>query len=441
MLYIGAYMRFILLFVFSIATFSAYAIQELDSMAVIVNDDVITHRELDLRVNEFMHQIKSSNTNIPDINAFKKQALEKIIRDKIQLQHASRLGIKVDDVALNRALNQIAAQNRVSLEEMRARIESDGIDFSRFREQARNDLIIQELQRRVVANKVNVTDQEIRQFVQNNLNNNLGNIKYRLLHILIATPEAAKPEDIKKSREKTEQLYEEIRNGTGSDFSFSSIAVKESDGRNAINGGKLGWRAANELPEQFVEAIKDLEIGETSKPIRSASGFHLIKLLEQANTGEQTVTQTHARHILIRTGTKITDEQAKSLLNDVKRKLSKGHKFSELAEEHSQDPGSKNNGGDLGWANPGSFVPAFENAMNNLEIGETSEPFQSQFGWHILQVVNRREQKKTASNYEDQARKIIRRRKIEEEMDLWLRRIRDEAYVEYIDPKLSLRSE
>jgi len=437
MLPMSTYIKFILLFTFSTTTFTANALQKLDSIAVIVNDDVITHNELNLLVNDFLIQIKSRNKSTPNAEDFRKQALEKLVRDKIQLQFASKRGIKIDDVALNRALNQIAAKYRISLDKMRASIEADGIDFSRFREQTRNDLIMQELHQRVVANKINVTAQEINQLIQNNLNKNTRNIKYRLLHILISTPEAASPEDIQKSKGKAEELYEKIRNGSN----FRDIAIKESNGRNAINGGSLGWRAANELPEQFVTAIKNLEIGGTSKPIRSASGFHIIKLLEHSETDEKTITQTHARHILIKTDAKITNNQARDQLIGVKRKLGKGSKFSELAAKYSQDPGSKDNGGDLGWANPGNFVPAFEDAMNKLKIGATSEPFQSQFGWHILQVVDRRKQEKTAKNFEGQARKIIHQRKIEEEMDLWLRRIRDEAYVEYVDPTLNLRSE
>lgn len=410
----------------------ALAIQPLDQIIAVVNDDVITQNELKTRVADYANQLKLSTSASPEIKALKKQVLERMIRNQIQLQLASKLGIKIDDIALNRVLEQLASSNKISLDQLKSRLEEENIEFGRFREQTRNELIIKQLQQRVVANKVSVSDQEVSQFIQQNLEQKSGNNKYHLLHILIATPESATPDDIKKAEDKASHLHAEILGGAD----FKNLAIRESGGRNALQGGDLGWRKANELPGDFVTALKNLNKGDTSLPIRSASGFHILRLVDKTST-QNIVTQTHARHILIRIDAETSDDEAEKLLSKIKIRLKNGEDFAQLASEYSQDPGSKTKGGDLGWADPGNFVTEFEDVMSNLEDGQTSEPFRSQFGWHLLQVLGRRDQDKTLTNIEAQARKSIRKRKTDEELRLWLRRIRDEAYVEYIDKTLS----
>ena len=401
----------------------AQAKQLLDRIIAIVDEDVITQVELEQRIRDIQYQLKTPIKSEADFQALTKQVLEKIIRDKIQLQMAKKNGIKIDDVTLNRVLQQLADNNNLTLEQLRAALEKDGLNFERFREQTRDELIIKQLQQRAVANKINVSDQEIEQFIEENNKQAQQNVRYHLCHILISTPESAKPEQVQQAQQKAQQLYNKIQAGAD----FAELAIQESAGRNALKGGDLGWRNANELPESFVAVLRKLNKGETSRPIRSASGFHLLQLVD-TSSDQGTVIQTHARHILI----KGDDADARAKLADIKQQIEQGKDFAELAKQYSEDPGSRDKGGDLGWADPGTFVPAFESMMQTLDEGEVSEPFQSQFGWHIMQVLERREQSASKAMLAAQARKQIRKRKIDEELGLWLRKIRDEAYVEIL---------
>jgi peptidyl-prolyl cis-trans isomerase SurA len=412
-------------------TQNVLALQKLDQIVAIVNDEIISQHELDTRVSDFASQLKLSNNTFSDEQALRKQVLERMIQNRILLQKAKELGITIDDVTLNRMLERLAASNNVTLDQLRSTLAREGIEFSRFREQTRDELIVKQLQQRMVANKVTVSDQEINQYITKNLQQASANTKYHILHILIATPETAKPEDIDRSRKKAEHLYSQIQQGEN----FSDLAIKESDGRHALDGGDLGWRVADELPEVFIDAINQLQKGETSKPVRSASGFHLLKVIEKSSN-QVVITQTHARHILMRTDKGKTDDQVQKTLGEIKNRINNGEDFAILAEEFSEDPGSNNKGGDLGWADPGQFVTEFEDVINNLKEGQISEPFRSQFGWHLVQVLGRRDQDKTLANIESKARQSIRQRKIDEELRLWLRRIREEAYVEYLDKTL-----
>jgi peptidyl-prolyl cis-trans isomerase SurA len=411
---------------------NASALEPLDSIAVVVNDDVITKSELAEKVDYFANQIRLSNGSVSDMDSLKRQVLERMIRDKIQLQQAAQLGIQVDDINLNRMIDAMAKKNDLSLDELRTTLAKEGIDFADFRSQTRDELIIQELQKRMVADKVNVTSQEVRQFIESNTQQDNSATEYHLYHILIATPESAGPEDIQLAQKKADALYQQLQQGAD----FKQLAVQESDGSNALNGGDLGTRKANELPELFLKAIDGLEQGDISQPVRSASGFHLLKLASTSSNIEM-VTQTHARHILIRTSADISDEDARQTLIELKQRIKDGEEFADLANEYSDDPGSKIQGGDLGWASPGTFVPEFERAMDSLTAGQISEPFKSQFGWHILQVLERREHDLGKTMLEAKAMQSIRARKIDEELRLWLRRIRDEAYVEYVDESLN----
>ena len=410
-------------------TFSAQhanALQALDKIVAVVNDDVITQNELDSRINDFIIQLKLDKNASAQIKALRKQVLEKMIITRVQLQMAKQGNITIDDISLNRMIEQIAQSNQLTLDKLKAVLNKDGIDFARFREQTREDLITKQLQQRIIASKINVSEQEIQRFIDRKLKKN-NDEKFQISHILIATPESAKPEDINQAKEKANQLYNEINDGAD----FKTLAIRHSNGRNALKGGDLGWRSGSELPEAFIDAIDKLPKGKTAAPIRSASGFHILKLVDRS-ASKNMVTQTLARHILLRTNKDRNDDDAQQQLYQLKQRIEKGEDFAKLAGEHSQDPGSKGKGGDLGWADPGTFVAEFEDTMNDLEKNEISSPFRSQFGWHILQVLDRREQDKTQANLEAQARQAIHKRKYDEELRLWLRRIRDEAYVEYI---------
>lgn len=404
-------------------TGTATARQLLDRIIAIVDEDVITQVELEQRIRDIQYQLKTPVRSEADFQALTRQVLEKMVRDKIQLQMADKLGIRIDDVSLNRVLEQLAANNNLTLEQLRSTLEKDGLDFERFRQQTRNELVIKQLQQRMVASKINVSEQEIQQFIEENNKQAQANTRYHLRHILISTPETARPEQVQQAKQKAQRLYRQIRDGAD----FAELAIAESAGRNALKGGDLGWRNANELPEDFVARLRTLDNGEITEPIRSASGFHLLQLVDTSSE-QNTVIQTHARHILI----KGDDNQAREKLADLKQQIEQGADFAELAKQYSEDPGSRNNGGDLGWADPGTFVPAFESVMQTLDKGELSEPFKSRFGWHIMQVIDRREQSESRALLAEKARQQIRKRKIDEELRLWLRKIRDEAYVEIV---------
>ncbi len=404
------------------------ALKPLDHIVVVVNDDVITNNMLDNRVSDFRKKLELSQLSRIDPDALKKQVLERMIRDTIQLQQAKQLGITVDDLMLNRVLEKLAKSNNMSLEMFRDTIQAEGLDYTRFREQMREELIINQLQQRLVASKINVSDQEIQQYIEQNESGDSSKVTYELRHILIATPETASSDDIDQAREQVESIIKKIEAGS----EFQDMAIKYSSGRNALKGGDLGKRKANELPQIFVDAVKDLKPGEISKPVKSASGFHLLQLTSSSKD-QIMVQQTNARHILIRPSSDVSDDQARETLLELKQKIESGKSFAELASEFSEDPGSKIKGGDLGWSSPGEFTPAFERVANNLDIGQISEPFKTAFGWHILEVLERRQHDQGKTNKENQARTAIQKRKIDEELRLWLRRIRDEAYVEFIE--------
>jgi len=317
----------LLLSTFSLVN-SAYAIEPLDRIAVVVNDDVITSKELVDKISYYENQIRLSSGSVSDMNSLRKQVLERMIRDRIQLQQAAQMGIQIDDISLNRMIDAMAKKNNLSLNELRTTLEREGIDFGDFRTQTRDELIIQELQKRMVADKVNVTSQEIKQFLDSNMQQGKTGIEFHLRHILIATPENASPEDIQLAQFKADDLYRKLQEGVD----FEQLAMRESDGSNALNGGDLGVRKANELPELFLNAIEGLNQGDISKPIRSASGFHLLKLVGSSAKSEM-VTQTHARHILITTNADVSDNDAREQLLDLRQRIENGEEFADLANE------------------------------------------------------------------------------------------------------------
>ncbi|MFW2373761.1 MAG: peptidylprolyl isomerase [Gammaproteobacteria bacterium] len=405
---------------------SAFAIQALDSIVAIVNDGVITQSQMDEKITEVKLQIRQNGSPIPDDQLLSRQVLEQMILERIQLQMAEQQGIRVDDLSLNNALQNIASRNKITLDNLRIQLEREGMSFENYREQIRNSLMIQQLQQRTVLSKVNVSDEEIELLLEQQQESAGSQDRYHLAHILITTPEAAGPEDISKAYDKTETAIALLKDGDA----FHDVALRFSAGSQAINGGDLGWRDSAQLPSLFLEALKTMEKGDISPPLRSTSGFHIIKLVNK-KTQQHIVEQTHARHILMRADAITTEEKVRKTMNSLKQQLDKGADFAKLAAKYSQDPGSKNNGGDLGWASQGQFVPQFEKVMNSLAIKQISEPFRSQFGWHILQVLERRKQDETRQLMRNRAMQSIQQRKADEELQLWLRRIRDESYVEY----------
>ncbi|RJQ48082.1 MAG: molecular chaperone SurA [Gammaproteobacteria bacterium] len=412
----------------SVAGAERTPVVELDHVLVVVNDDVITQSELNAEIATISAQLRQQNTALPPADMLNKQVLERLILKRLQLQLAGSIGIRVDDDTLNRAISTIAQQNKLSLAEFRDVLEKDGFSFPVFRERIREEIIINRLRQRQVDSRVTVTEQEVDNFLSNRQRQSTeGAEEYRVAQILIALPEAASPEQIDKARQKAGEVLKKLR--AGADFSETAVAV--SDDQQALQGGDLGWRTASQLPTLFADLTIKMQPGEISEPLRSPSGFHIIKLIEKRGETAHIVQQTQARHILIRTNEITADSDAQTRLQQLKQRIEGGDDFAALATSHSEDPATAVNGGSLGWVSPGDVDTQFEEVMHSLKPGEVSAPFQTQFGWHILQVLDRREHDSTREFNRSKAREAIRNRKIEEQTQAWLRALRDEAYVEY----------
>ncbi|MFP5344828.1 MAG: peptidylprolyl isomerase [Gammaproteobacteria bacterium] len=412
----------------SVAGAERTPVVELDHVLVVVNDDVITQSELNAEIATISAQLRQQNTALPPADMLNKQVLERLILKRLQLQLAGSIGIRVDDDTLNRAISTIAQQNKLSLAEFRDVLEKDGFSFPVFRERIREEIIINRLRQRQVDSRVTVTEQEVDNFLSNRQRQSTeGAEEYRVAQILIALPEAASPEQIDKARQKADEVLKKLR--AGADFSETAVAV--SDDQQALQGGDLGWRTASQLPTLFADLTIKMQPGEISEPLRSPSGFHIIKLIEKRGETAHIVQQTQARHILIRTNEITADSDAQTRLQQLKQRIEGGDDFAALATSHSEDPATAVNGGSLGWVSPGDVDTQFEEVMHSLKPGEVSAPFQTQFGWHILQVLDRREHDSTREFNRSKAREAIRNRKIEEQTQAWLRALRDEAYVEY----------
>lgn len=400
---------------------------EIDRIVAVVNDDVIVHSELRARMKSVVEQLQKSGVPTPPEDVLEKQVLEQLILDRLQLQIAAETGIRVDDETLNRQIADIARQNNLSLREFRDILERDGYDFGAFREEIRNELIKSRVQQRQVQDRVQVTPRDIDNYLATQAKQGGDNPDYRVGHILVAVPDGASPEQLAAARAEAEDIAARLKDGAN----FGHIAAAESDGRQALEGGDLGWRKAGELPTLFEEVVPKLEKGEVSDIIRSSSGFHLVKLVDVRGAERHVVKQTHAQHILIKTDEVTNSEVARSRLNVLRSRIVNGASFNDLARASSDDPASAVKGGDLGWLSPGDTIPPFEKAMDALAIDEISKPFETQFGWHIVQVLGRRDRDSTEEVRRAKATEVLRNRKIDEELQTWFRQIRDEAFVEY----------
>lgn len=401
-------------------------VEPLDHIVAVVNDDVITATELDSRVRFLSKRLEESNTRLPPTDVLERQVLEREILTRIELQIARRSGITITDPALNDSLSNIARRNNMNLEQFREILVRDGFDFEEFRENLRNEMTISQLRRREVFNRVSVTDREIEDYIALHGSPEQQNREYHLGHILIALPEAASADQIAEARHRAEGIVTELREGAD----FAQKALSLSAGQQALQGGDLGWRKPGQIPSLFAGQVLKMQAGDVSDPIRSASGFHIVKLLETRGDERVMVVQTHARHILIRPDAVTTDEQARQRLELLRVRLQEGDDFGELARANSQDLGSAAEGGDLGWSSPGRMVPQFEEVMNSLDPGTISEPFKTQFGWHIVEVLERRQHDDTTEVRRSQVVAAIRKSKSDENLELWLRRLREDAYVE-----------
>lgn len=400
---------------------------ELDRIIAVINDDVVMKSELDEKVRTVKTQLNEQGTALPPISILEKQVLDRLILTKLQIQMAENTGIRVDDESLNRTISNIAAENKLSLAQFREILEADGYSYQKFREDIRHEILTSRLRQRQVDNRITVTEREIRNFLDNKEHQGEIETEYSLAHILVATPEGISAAERDDSKKVADKILGDLKNGGD----FAQLAATYSDGQDALDGGKLGWRKAGQVPTLFAESVADMQKGDVSNVIRSSSGFHIIKLLDVRSTEQHVVTQTNARHILIRTDELISDADANNRLILLTNRLKGGDEFADLARGHSNDTVSAADGGSLGWVSPGDLVPEFESAMNALAPGEISAPFKTQFGHHIVQVLERREHDSTEDVKRAKAREAIRRRKMEEAHQNWLREMRDDAYVEY----------
>ncbi len=399
----------------------------IDRIVAVVEDDVVISSELNQQVLTIKQTLAQSNNNLPPDFVIQNQVLERMIIGKLQLQLAKRSGITVDDETLRRSLLELAQRNGMTLEEFRKALEQESIPYADFVDDMRNEILVRRLRTNQVNSRIKVSERELDHYMETEGQyNDEQKTQYHLSHILIATPEAASPSTIQAAKQRAEETISQIR----ANADFRQLAITVSDGAQALNGGDLGWRKLSQIPTLFVEDLVKMEKGEIQGPIRSPSGFHIIQLNDVQGVSKHIVTQTRARHILIKPNELIDDEDAKKRLEKLKYRIENKESFDSLARLHSDDKASALKGGDLGWVEPGALVPPFERAMNQLAVNQISEPVQTQFGWHIVQVLERKKRDNTAEYKKNKARDEIRKRKIEEETELWLRRIRDEAYVE-----------
>lgn len=408
-------------------TLSARAAVEIDHIVAVVNDDVIMASELHDKMDSIKKQMRDQGTTPPPNPVLQKQVLDRLIMTRLQLQMAEHTGIRVDDETLNRTISNIAAENHVTLDEFRKILEKEGYNFSQFREDIRQEIMIAHLRQRAVDNRVFVSEREVDNYLANQAHQGATELEYHLAHILVTMPSSPSADTLEKTRARANLVLEKLKNGA----SFKSVAAEYSDGQQALDGGDLGWRKASQVPTLFTDIVTHMKKGEVSDLIRSPSGFHIIKLLDERDSKKVVITQTHVRHILIKTDELTTDEDAVRRMKQLRLRLVGGADFGDLARANSEDPVSAANGGDLGWINPGDLVPEFEQVMNSLQPGEISQPFRTQFGWHILQVLGRRQHDSTDDVRRARAREAIRKRKVEEARENWLREMRDDAYVEY----------
>lgn len=402
---------------------------EVDRIIAVVNNEVITALQLRERVEQTTRQLQRQGTQLPPADVIERQLLERLIVERAQLQLARDSSLRVDDATLERAIGRIAENNRMSATQLRSALERDGVSWDRFRNEIRTEIVLTRLREREVDTKIVVTEAEVDNFLTANPDAFSGE-EFQVAHILLRAPEGATPEQINRLRQRAETVVNRLRAGED----FARVAADSSDAPDGISGGNLGWRQRDRLPALFADAVRELRPGELSPLMRSAAGLHIVKLVAKRGgeaAGPQRLEQTRARHILIKTSEVLSDNDAEArLLGLRERVVTGGADFGELAKANSADL-SAAKGGDLGWVNPGDTVPEFERAMNALKPGEVSAPVRSPFGWHLIQVMERRQQDVTDERKRMAARNILRERKSDEAYEDWLRQLRDSTYVEY----------
>lgn len=398
----------------------------LDRVVAIVNDGIVLQSDLNSRINLVREQLEQRGNQLPQYEILRKQVLERLILDSLQIQLANERGIRISDTQLAQALGNIASQNNMPLEQFREAVIAEGQDFDTFREQIRRELLITQVQRSVVNSRIRVTEQDLRNYLESEEGKAASNAEYNLSNILLAVPTQATPAMIQETQKKAAKIYSDLKSGAD----FAQVAISVSNAPNALKGGELGWRKINEIPLQLSTALQNQPVGAITQPIRTPGGFHILKVNGKRGGETVLIEQTKVRHILLKPTEIRNAEQSRLKIYELAERLRQGEDFALLAREYSDDPGSGSEGGSLGWTQDGQMVPQFEQAMNATPVGELSEPFRTRFGWHILQVEDRRTQDVGDKVIENQARNSIRKRRFNEELENWLRELHSQAYIE-----------
>lgn len=420
--------RFIpLLLTALLAGLPAHAATELlDKVAVIVDDDVVMDSELQERIVQIQFNLKSQGRPLPPQQDLRQQVRDQMIVESLQMQMARRAGVRISDAQLNQAMARVAAQNGMSLDEFRAMLDKEGMSYTATREQIRKEMIIQQVQSGNINNRVEITDQEISNFLESTEGKLLSAPQYHISHVMVPMDSKSASEEGTPARVLLQQAKTAIEQG---DSLLAWLEQDRQQGDVKTQGGDLGWRKAQDLPAIFIEVVPEMEPGSVAGPIASAGGLHLVQLIERRG-GSQVIEQTQVRHILLKPSEIRSDEQCREQLLEIRERVIAGEDFSDFARQHTEDLGTAQEGGDLGWSRKGQFVPVFETTMAELEIDEISEPINSQYGWHLLQVTGRRHYDISQETAREQAYRYLFQRKFQDELDAWLQKIRDEAYVD-----------
>ncbi|MDJ0926817.1 MAG: peptidylprolyl isomerase [Gammaproteobacteria bacterium] len=401
--------------------------QLLDGIAALVNDGVVLKSELETETSRIVERLRAEGQQVPPPAQLVPQVLERLVIQRIQLQRAERVGIQISDETLNQALANIAERNGVSLTELPTVLAQEGIDYGTYRTELRNQLAVEQLRQRDVIARISVSPRELDEYLERQQGREFASQEFNISQILIATSAIASPDDVARAERRIDELY---RRATSGEI-FSQLAIANSDGQRALEGGELGWRRGDELPTIFADVVPGLQPGQVSEPIRSSSGFHLVRLNDRRGGEPIMENQVRVRHILLTTNEVLDDEAVRQKLLEVRSQIIGGDDFAAVATAMSEDPGSAVEGGDMGWTNPNVFVPEFREVCNTLPIGVLSDPVQTPFGWHLIEVLDRRIEDTTEEVARQQAIMAIRNSKLGEESELWARRLRDQAFVEY----------
>lgn len=406
---------------------SAGKMKMLDNIAAVVNDTVIMSSELDRRVEDVFKNIRAEDGQAPPAEIVRTQVLDRLIEEKLQLELAERMGIRIDDTSLNDALVNIARQNNMTLEQFAEQIRSEGLDWAQFRQQIRNDIVINQVRQRQVGRRVRITDREVDRFLSSEQGKRLFESEFRLGHILIQIPDGATPSQIQAAEKEANGVLSKIKKGV----EFSQMAISHSDDPYALKGGDLGWRPAAQWPSLFSDKAIDMQAGDIAGPLRSGNGFHILKMIDRKGDVAKIVEQYHARHILLKPSTIRSADASRELARSLHARINEGGESMEkLAREYSDDPGSARSGGELGWISAGEMVPEFEQQMMTTPVGQLSAVFETQYGWHFLRVDDTRSADMSDEFRRIKARNALQQRRYSEEVQTWLREIREEAYVD-----------